>query len=112
MMMLYRLLSWATECRMVVAGWLWQFLGRPQIVRKMLNVVSRGLRAGAEENNIADPYRERQKLERSLVLTKGLREGKEKSMQLALQLKSFLTRSISSVSDKLEERTCPRWVTE
>ena len=51
--------------------------------RILLNVVSKDLNAG-EEDHKQDPYGDRQKLEKSLVLTQELQQENENSMQLAL----------------------------
>ena len=72
--LLYKLSTLATRCSMPV----WHIRGRDQMLRRiLLKVVSNELNSGEEENQRAEPYRERQKLLRSLVLTKELQEEKE-----------------------------------
>ena len=78
----------------------------------LLKVVSKDLNAGAEEDHKQDPYRDRQKLEKSLVLTQGLQQENECSMQLALRVRSFRTRAMSSSSERLDWRIWPRCLTE
>ena len=85
---------------------------RPDPPKDMLKVVSNDLNSGEEENQRDEPYRERQKLLRSLVITKGLHEENEQSMLLALQTRSFFTRIMSSLSDRLKDRMCPRCLAE
>ena len=78
---LYILSSLATEWTIPV--WLWR--GRDQILRKiLLNDTSRALSCGDEDPQREAPYRERQKLENSLVFTKGSQQEKVCNKQLAL----------------------------
>ena len=64
----------ATQCSIPV----WHIRGRDQILRRiLLKVVSKELKSGEEENQRAEPYKEKQKLLRSLILTKELQEEKE-----------------------------------
>ena len=87
--------------------WLWR--GRDQILRKiLLNDTSRALSCGDEDLQREAPYRERQKLENSLVFTKGSQQEKVCNKQLALRHMSLEMAQMSSSSDKLYVRIWPR----
>ena len=71
---LNKLSTFATQYSIPV----WHIQERDQILRRiLLKVVSKELKSGEEENQRAEPCKERQKLLRSLVLTKELQEEKE-----------------------------------
>ena len=73
----------------------WHIQGRDQILRRiLLKVTLSDLSSGEEENQRAEPYRDRQKLSNSLVLTRELQEENEWSMHLALRTRSFFTLTI------------------